>query len=86
MYTANVRVMLKKSVLDPQGVTVKGSLKSLQFDTVTDVRVGKFVQISFDVSSEAEARALADEACKKLLSNPVIEDYTFDVIPGGVKS
>ena len=86
MYTANVRVMLRKSVLDPQGVTVKGSLKSLDFNTVTDVRVGKYFQITLDAVSLEDARRLTEDMCKKLLTNPVIEEYSFEVTAGGASA
>lgn len=83
MYQARVHVTLKKTVLDPQGVTVMGALKSLGFGSVADVRVGKYFEISFDARSPGEARDIVDEMCKKLLTNPVIEDYSFEVMADG---
>ena len=83
MFLACVRVMLKRSVLDPQGVTVMGALKSLGFDTVSDVRVGKYFQIAIEAPTPDEARLAVDEMCRKLLSNPVIEQYDFDIVAGG---
>lgn len=83
MYMANVHVTLKRTVLDPQGVTVMGALKSLGFGTVGDVRVGKYFEISLDASSLEEARSLVEQMCRKLLTNPVIEDFSFEVIPDG---
>lgn len=78
--TAAIKVMLKKTVLDPQGAAVRGGLRSMGFDCVTDVRVGKSMEVSISgVSSIEEAARLADEMCRKLLANPVIEEYTFEV-------
>jgi phosphoribosylformylglycinamidine synthase len=84
VYLASIHVTLKKSVLDPQGVTVKGALESLGFRGVADVRVGKYFQVSLDADSEESARAMVQDMCKKLLANPVIEQFDFDVSPGGV--
>ncbi len=83
VFLASIHVTLKKSVLDPQGVTVKGALASLGFTTVQDVRVGKYFQVSLDAESEESARAMAQDMCKKLLANPVIEQFDFDLEPGG---
>ncbi|MCK4948325.1 MAG: phosphoribosylformylglycinamidine synthase subunit PurS [Candidatus Aureabacteria bacterium] len=79
MFLAKVYVTLKKSVLDPQGVTVKHALESLDFESVSDVRLGKYMEIKLDVSDEEEAEARLKEMCKKLLINPVIEEYTYDL-------
>jgi len=83
VYLASIHVTLKKSVLDPQGVTVKGALESLGFRTVSDVRVGKYFQVSLGAESEEAARAMVLDMCKKLLANPVIEQFDFDLEPGG---
>lgn len=80
MYTANIKVKLRKSILDPQGKTVEHSLLSLGFDKVKDTRIGKFIELKLDVDSEDEAKKLTDEICKKLLANPVMEDYEFNVV------
>lgn len=80
MYTANIKVKLRKSILDPQGKTVEHSLLSLGFDKVKDTRIGKFIELKLDVDSEDEAKTLTDEICKKLLANPVMEDYEFNIV------
>jgi phosphoribosylformylglycinamidine synthase len=79
---ARVVVMPKRVVNDPQGVTVKHGLNSLGFAEVSDVRVGKHIEIRLEASSEEEARARVDEMCRKLLANGVIEDYRFEIEPG----
>ena len=76
---ARIIVMPKKTVLDPQGKTVKHALESMGFSGIKDVRVGKFMEIELEGGNEAELRKKIDEACHKLLSNPVIEEYTFEI-------
>ena len=80
---AIVVVTPKPVVNDPQGITVKQGLASLGFREVTDVRVGKYIEVSLDVSSEHEARQLVEAMCRQLLANHVIEDFRFDVIRDG---
>ena len=76
---ARVVVVPKPVVNDPQGLTVKQGLALLGFPEVQDVRVGKYIEISLDVSSERQARERVDAMCRKLLANHVIEDYHFDL-------
>jgi len=76
---AKVYVTLKRGVLDPQGKAVMGALKSMNFDEVKDVRVGKFMELELDGSSrEAEEKRLK-EMCEKLLANTVIENYKIEI-------
>jgi phosphoribosylformylglycinamidine synthase subunit PurS len=76
---AKIIVMPKRTVLDPQGKTVKHALESMNFRGIKDVRVGKFMEIELEGGDKAELQKKIDEACHKLLSNPVIEEYTFEV-------
>ncbi|HEY8490351.1 MAG TPA: phosphoribosylformylglycinamidine synthase subunit PurS, partial [Dehalococcoidia bacterium] len=76
---AKVYVTLKPTVNDPQGLTVRGGLQSLGFGTVQDVRVGKYMEIRLDEADRAAAEAAVHEMCRKLLANPVIEDYRFEI-------
>ena len=69
--------MPKKTVLDPQGKTVRHALESMGFTGIKDVRIGKFIEVELTGRSKAALKKKIDEACHKLLSNPVIEDYTF---------
>ena len=76
MTTVRVMVRLKEGVLDPQGATVARSLKSLSFEEVRDVRVGKLVEIELEGGLSGTAlNERIREMCRKLLVNPVIEDY-----------
>jgi phosphoribosylformylglycinamidine synthase len=74
---AKIIVMPKRAVLDPQGKTVKHALESMRFTGIKDVRIGKFIEIELTGRNKAALKKKIDEACYKLLSNPVIEDYTF---------
>ena len=76
---AKVIVTPKPVVNDPQGITVRQGLAALGFGEVTDVRIGKYIEISLDVSSEREARERVDAMCRRLLANHVIEDYRFEL-------
>jgi len=73
-----VYVQLKNGILDPQGKAVGGGLRQLGFD-VRDVRVGRELVLDIPVQDRDEALALADEMCRKLLANPVTEDYRLEL-------
>jgi phosphoribosylformylglycinamidine synthase len=79
-YLARVYVTLKPTVNDPQGLTIEGGLKSLGFSGVESVRAGKYMEIKLAAASKEEAEASATEMCKKLLANPVIEDFHVEVV------
>ena len=76
---AEIFVSLKPTVRDPQGLTISSGLKRLGFSDIQDVRAGKYFEVTFDAESEEEAKNSLDEMCSKLLSNPVIEDYRFQI-------
>lgn len=79
MLTARIYVTLKPGVLDAQGDTVKSALETLGFKGVGDVRIGKFMVVTLNSTANEEARAQVEQMCRRLLANPVIEDYTFEV-------
>ncbi len=81
MWKAQIRVMLKKSVLDPQGQAVESALMSLGYDNVKNVRIGKYLEVTVSGGDRAAAEAQVSEMCERLLANTVIEDYTFTVSP-----
>lgn len=74
-YVANVNVMLKEGIADPQGQTIERALPALGFSGVGDVRVGKRIRLAVDAADEQEARERVQQMCERLLSNPVIESY-----------
>ncbi len=78
---ARVIVTPKPVVNDPQGLTVKQGLASLGFREVSDVRIGKYIEVNLDTSSEHEARERVEAMCRQLLANHVIEDFRFDIEP-----
>ena len=77
---AKIIVMPKSTVLDPQGKTVKHALESMCFHGIKDVRIGKFMEIEMEDSDKKKLQKKIDDACHKLLSNPVIEDYSFEIV------
>ncbi|HEY2727576.1 MAG TPA: phosphoribosylformylglycinamidine synthase subunit PurS [Parafilimonas sp.] len=79
-YNVQIKVMLLKDLLDPQGKAVQAGLKNLGLNNVNDVRIGKHITLQIDANSEEEAKALADDASKKLLANPVMEFYEIEMI------
>jgi phosphoribosylformylglycinamidine synthase subunit PurS len=77
---ARVFVTLKRGVLDPQGSAVNRALHALGYAEVSDVRLGKLIEVTIDGTvPEAQERARLDEMCKKLLANTVIEDYRIEL-------
>jgi phosphoribosylformylglycinamidine synthase PurS subunit len=76
---AKIIVMPKRTVLDPQGVTVKHALESMNFTGIKEVRVGKFMEIELEGGDPVDLQKKIDDACHRLLSNPVIEEYRFEI-------
>lgn len=76
---AKIIVTPKKAVLDPQGKTVQTALEHMGYSGVGAVHVGKYMEIELSGADKEAARKVIDEACHKLLSNPVIEDYRFEI-------
>lgn len=79
LYTARINISIRKTILDPQGKAVEYSLKALGFEAIEDTRIGKFIELKINAGSEDEAFRIADEACRKLLANPVMEDYEISI-------
>ncbi len=84
MTTFHVRVEVTHlhGILDPQGAQVERALPALGFTGVSDVAIGKLIQLSVSAASEAEARAEVEQMCERLLANPVIEQYTIHISEG----
>jgi phosphoribosylformylglycinamidine synthase subunit PurS len=79
-FTVQVKVMPLKELLDPQGKAVMGALGNLGLQAIQDVRIGKQIALEVNAASAEEASAIAREAAKKLLANPVMEQYEVVVI------
>src|SRR5687768_11886178 len=81
IYTVQIKVMPLKDLLDPQGKAVMGGLQNLGLNSVSDVRIGKHIDLQVEADSEENALAIAEDAAKKLLANPVMEVYEINVTP-----
>ncbi|MFT3844763.1 MAG: phosphoribosylformylglycinamidine synthase subunit PurS [Lacibacter sp.] len=78
-FTVQVKVMPLKDLLDPQGKAVMGGLGNLGLKSITDVRIGKNISMQIDAATADEAKAIAEEAAKKLLANQVMEQFEISV-------
>ena len=79
IFTAQIKVMPLKNLLDPQGKAVMGGLANLGLKGINDVRIGKQIDLTIEAESESEAREKADDAAKKLLANAVMEQYEITI-------
>ena len=79
MYLAKIYITLKPTVNDPQGLTIKGALYNLGFSNVEKVRAGKYMEIWLEGKNLQQAKVQVEEMCRKLLANPVIENYRFEL-------
>jgi len=77
---AVVYVKLKDGVLDPQGSTIKRALEHMGYQGIKDIRFGKMFEITFRMDEKSTPEELIDEICRKLLTNPVIEKYNFEIL------
>jgi phosphoribosylformylglycinamidine synthase PurS subunit len=79
-FIAEIDVMPKKEILDPQGKAVTGSMKNVGLAEITNVRVGKHITLELVADSKESAEEKVDAACKKLLANLIMESYVFEVV------
>jgi phosphoribosylformylglycinamidine synthase subunit PurS len=77
---ARIHVTLKPGVNDPQGLAIAGGLRSLNFAGVKEVRAGRYLEVRLEAAGHQEAERQVDEMCRRLLTNPVIETYRFEVV------
>ena len=77
---AHVWVMLKSTVLDPQGQTIQRALSSLGYSKVQDVRQGKFFVLALDGLSREDAKTQVEHIAKDVLTNPIIEEFRFEIV------
>lgn len=80
-YIAEIDIMTRAEILDPQGKAVKLGLHNLQMDSIDNVRIGKHVRLEVDADSEDSARDTVNAACRQLLANLIMEDYEFELRP-----
>lgn len=79
-YKAKILVTLRPSVLDPAGTAVRSGLEKLGYGNVGQVRIGKHIELIISSSDEASVRKDLDNICDRMLANPVIENYSFDLV------
>lgn len=79
-FTAQVKVMPHKELLDPQGKAVMGGLGNLGLQSIRDVRIGKNISLQIDAESKEAAQKIAEEAAGKLLANPVMEMFEVEIV------
>jgi len=78
-YKAKIRVTLRQSILDVQGKAVQHALENLGYASVDKARIGKYIEVRINEDDEAEAERISDQICRKLLANPVMEDYSIEL-------
>ena len=78
-FKAEIQVMPKKEILDPQGKAVMLGLDNLKVQNIRDVRVGRHIEIELEADSREQAEEKVDQACKKLLANVIMETYSFNI-------
>ena len=78
-WLADVHVRLRPGIADPEGQTIAGGLRSLGFDAVEEVRVGKLLRIAFEAEGQHQAEAALGEMCHRLLANPVMETADWEL-------
>ena len=78
-YIAEVKVMPLKELLEPQGKAVLNGLKNLGIDTITEVRIGKHLHLKVEAEDAEKAKTIVENACRKLLANPVMEYFEIEV-------
>lgn len=86
MFLARIRVTLKPTVNDPQGKTIANALGRLGFDSVESLRAGKYFEVRLDETDRTAAEQKVRAMCEKLLANPVIERFEFDLEPVAQRS
>jgi phosphoribosylformylglycinamidine synthase len=79
LFKAKIKITLRRSILDPQGKAVEHAIQSLGYKDVKDTRIGKYIELLIDSEDRQKAEKAAEEICNKLLANPVMEDYEFEL-------
>jgi len=77
---AKIYISYKEGILDPQGKTINNALNAVGIEQINSVRMGKYIEMTFDGVSKSQALELTDESCRKLLANPNTETYKFEIV------
>ncbi len=80
-FIAHIDIMPLEELLDPQGKAVLKNLHNIDIDAVDQLRIGKHVRMELDAENQAQAEEIVERACKKLLANVIMEDYSYEVKP-----
>lgn len=86
MYRVSVYVTPKAGVVDPQGAVVERALPALGHTGAVNIRVGRYITLEVPGEDAEQVRADVDDMCRRLLANPIIEDYRFELSPGGAEA
>ncbi len=78
-YIAKINIMTRSEILDPQGKAVKLGLHNLHMDSIDNVRIGKHIRLEVDADTEEQARTTVDAACRQLLANLIMEEYSIEL-------
>lgn len=76
-YEAKIQITLREGILDVQGKAVEHALHSMEYTAMDNVRIGKFVTLKVEAENDEKAMAMVEEACQKLIANPIIEDFNI---------
>jgi phosphoribosylformylglycinamidine synthase subunit PurS len=79
MIKVRIYITLKEAVADPQGIAIKHALESLHFKEIQKVRIGKMITLTYNRKSKKKAIEDIDKMCKKILANPVTEEYRYEI-------
>ena len=79
-YLAKINITLRKGILDVQGKAVENALHSIEFPMISNVRIGKYVELYVEAENKEKAHSIVDEASRKLIANPIIEDFIIEIV------
>ena len=85
VFEVEVFITFKEGLVDPQGIAIKEALEALGYDNVSDVHMGKYIRIKLNTQDREKAESELKEMCAKLLSNPVIENYRYEILEKALK-
>ena len=85
-FKAEIDVMPLPNLVDPQGNAVRNTLHNIGYKQVNDVRIGKHITLTFEAENERQAKELVEEICEKVLINPIVNYYKYQVIPVKVET
>lgn len=78
-FLAKINISLRESILDVQGKTVEHALHSIEYNDISHVRIGRYVELTVTAENESDAKSKVESACNKLIANPIIEDFKISI-------